>query len=397
MTAICPAGGPSAAKAGFGAAVVASTAALAAKFANTASWLSAFIAAYLATIDYDLVSFCTTDPPATPTLTAADFVALTSILDPVARTQAQLKIQQWIGSFLWYDFCECTGGGTPSPPSIPGPPSGLPTVDPPSVFLPPTVQPCRVVNGGPLTVSTGPGTFFLAGVDWPFVDATSFRFTLTNAVGASPGVPVTWDLLFDDEIGGATLRTIHLAPATPGVSTGTTYIQPGSRECIPKITVGVGTGTTVCTWKLEVFCNGNAPGAPVAPCCPPDPALAGQIDQILKLVTLIQRQAAPFGYVPGAVHAGLTGHGSFAVSGILGVKLELTTTNLSGGLRDGSPQELFDQGFVTLGTADGYEHSRRIDHVGELVLPIAAGAFTTVGYTLEVGVVATITELLREP
>jgi hypothetical protein len=79
------------------------------------------------------------------------------------------------------------------------------------------------------------------------------------------------------------------------------------------------------------------------------------------------------------------------------VKVELTSTNLSGGLRDGSPQELFDQGFITLGTADGYEHSRRLEHQEQLVLPIAAGAFTSVGYSLEVGVIATITELRREP
>jgi hypothetical protein len=144
------------------------------------------------------------------------------------------------------------------------------------------------------------------------------------------------------------------------------------------------------------YCGGARPG-PLQPCCPPDAALSGRIDQILQLVTLVQRQIAPFGYVPGAAHPGLTGHGSFAVQGIIGVKIHLSATNLSGGLRDGSPQELFDQGFITLGTADGFEHSVRVDHQDQLVLPIAAGAFTVVGYSLEVGVTATITELRREP
>jgi len=45
----------------------------------------------------------------------------------------------------------------------------------------------------------------------------------------------------------------------------------------------------------------------------------------MAMVTLIQRQAAPFGYVPGAIHAGLTGTGVIAIQGLIGCKVDITT------------------------------------------------------------------------
>jgi len=160
-------------------------------------------------------------------------------------------------------------------------------------------------------------------------------------------------------------------------------------------TTGTG-GSKVDGSTIEAFCGGAAPGGTQQPCCPPDAATQAQLDQILQLVTIIQRQAAPFAYVYGANHTALSGHGSFAVSALIGVSVDVTTLPASYGQRDGSPVELFDIGYVTLGTADGYETSRRIDHDGALVLPPAAGAFTSVGYTLSPGVVVSIRELVRE-
>lgn len=134
----------------------------------------------------------------------------------------------------------------------------------------------------------------------------------------------------------------------------------------------------------------------LTPCCPPDPLVTSLLEQILGLVTITQRQAAPFSYVYGANHAALSGTGSFAVSGLLGLSVDVTTLPDSYGRSFGTPDELFGVGAVTLGTADGYEIVRRVDHDGALVLPAAAGAFTTVGYTLAPGVVVAIRELVRE-
>jgi hypothetical protein len=117
----------------------------------------------------------------------------------------------------------------------------------------------------------------------------------------------------------------------------------------------------------------------------------------MAMVTLIQRQIVPFAYVTGTSHAGLTGTGSFGISGLLGVKVALTSDPTSLGVRAGTPAELFDRGFVTLGTPDGYPSDYRLEHNPTIILPPRCSAFTTLGYTLHPGVTATITELVREP
>jgi hypothetical protein len=114
------------------------------------------------------------------------------------------------------------------------------------------------------------------------------------------------------------------------------------------------------------------------------------------MVTLLQRQAAPFAYVSGPVHSGLTGTGSFAVQGILG--LHASASGLSGiGLRVGTPDVRLEIGRLNLGTSDAYSDRVQLVLGDQVVFPAAAGLFTVVGYTLEPGVTLTVTELLREP
>jgi hypothetical protein len=115
------------------------------------------------------------------------------------------------------------------------------------------------------------------------------------------------------------------------------------------------------------------------------------------MVTLIQRQAAPFAYVYGTNHTALSGSGALDVSGLIGCSVDVTTLPNSYGRAGGVPEELFGLGFVTLGTIDGYETSRHIDHDGTLFLPPGAGAYTKIGYSLSPGVVVSIRELVREP
>jgi hypothetical protein len=158
------------------------------------------------------------------------------------------------------------------------------------------------------------------------------------------------------------------------------------------------TSTDTYNFTLDLYCAPAAPtGLAGAPCCPPDPTLAAQLAQILGMVTLIQRQSVPFGYVPGAVHAGLSGTGSIAIAGILGAKMDITTLPASLGSSFTSPAEHFDVGFITWATPDGYPTSDRIEHQPTLSFPLRAGLYTELFYDLHPGVVVTITELLREP
>jgi hypothetical protein len=124
--------------------------------------------------------------------------------------------------------------------------------------------------------------------------------------------------------------------------------------------------------------------------------MVGALQQILGIVTLLQRQIAPFAYIASTVHAGLTGSGSFAIQGLLGVKLALTSIPAGIGNIAGTPQEFFDVGFVTFGSPDGYDHSVRIEHNPQITLPPRCSAFTTFGYSLPPGVVVDVTELIRE-
>lgn len=115
------------------------------------------------------------------------------------------------------------------------------------------------------------------------------------------------------------------------------------------------------------------------------------------MVTLIQRQSVPFAYVPSTAHVGLSGAGTLAISGLLGAKIAVTTLPSALGRQSTTPEEIFDAGFITFGTPDGYPSSFRLEHNPQLILPARCSAFTQLAYDLHPGVVITITELRREP
>jgi hypothetical protein len=230
-----------------------------------------------------------------------------------------------------------------------------------------------------------------------FVYPTGLTVTGTvSAAGAGPHPSVSVYIEWRD-VSNALLATEFLFTVASGAAASafTTRKSP-TNGGFSIITVN-SSSTDNIQVHYDYYGDNCVPGGFLSPCCPPDPVSQSTLDAILQVVTLIQRQAAPFSYVVGTNHTALTGHGSFAVSGLIGVSVDVTTLPTSYGTRDGSPVELFDVGFVTLGTADGYEMSRRIDHDGALVLPPGAGVYTAVGYTLAPGVVVAIRELVREP
>jgi hypothetical protein len=157
------------------------------------------------------------------------------------------------------------------------------------------------------------------------------------------------------------------------------------------------------TWNTQggIFAALNFLGvtnrSATVPCCPPDVTAQEYLDAILRMVTLIQRQAVPFAYVSGAAHTGLSGSGTINISGLLGVAATVTTLPASYGRRGTAPTEVFDLGFLTFGTPDGYPQSYRLDKADFVALPSRCGAYTTLSYDLAPGVVATLTELVREP
>lgn len=360
----------------------------------------------------DVSAFCVADPPNIGSLpTKEQFFALL-VGGPIADVLiVQQYMQDLTKNYLWRQLCKCTSGSTPAV-TNPTDPGNLPVKNPSGYVGPPASVPCGDSGvQGPFSITNTSKLYtnlsitsqfttyprFSGAPAAPWQNATSYVARVSNVYG---GAGTTASII-------ATPATTHNAGASYNEGPEYTIPSGGSVDIpwtfpfgdtlvgISYRLAGAATGTNL---QVEYFLYcGVGPGGVAVPCCTPGPDLTGLVTQLLQAVTLIQRQAAPFGYVYGANHSGLTGHGSFAVSDLVGVSIDVTTLPSSYGQRDGTPVELFDLGFVSLGTADGYETSRRIDHDGLLVLPTAAGVFTTVGYTLSPGVEVSIRELVREP
>ncbi len=309
------------------------------------------------------------------------------------------KMKDLILNAIWQDTCTCTSG-TLVPLTPPTPPSGTPITQ----FQTTTYGQSTVCRDSIDSFATSSGTFAYS--TWTFITGrpaglSGFRIIIHQGTpSGGQTTPITWKFQQRNTSSGALLLE---TPLPLGFDTQIT---------VPIAVTGTGTGvsvndvqvigtstydsTTHTTFEIQGLCGPLITGPGPTPCCPPDPLLSAQIDQILKTVTLIQRQAVPFAYIGGTVHSGLTGSGVLAVSGLIGAKITITTDPTNLGVEGSSPAILFDRGFITWGTADGYPQSERLERTNQLSLPARASAFTDLAYDLHPGVTVTITELLRE-
>jgi hypothetical protein len=339
-----------------------------------------------------LATFCATDPPAIPTFTSAETNAILKLQFGSDFDSGISKFRDLLLNLIWYDTCKCDVG-SPTPFVPPSPPTGTPIVQNPVGQV---GAPCS--TGGstrPLVAGNNPFIGFLDGTG---KQVTSTFITFTNTTTTAPGVTVTVGIQKEQPSAPLSPSTITSYTIAPGATiTQNLPFDPA----LPVIAVSVNsvTGTGACSfaWTGQMFCNGQVPGVSASPCCPPDPSTQSYLDLILQTVTLIQRQNVPFAYVLSTVHSGLSGAGSISISGLLGCKVQLTSLPSNIGQAGTSPAELFEVGFVTFGTPDGYPSSYRIEHNPEVILPVRCSAFTTLAFDFSPGVVATITEILREP
>jgi hypothetical protein len=125
-------------------------------------------------------------------------------------------------------------------------------------------------------------------------------------------------------------------------------------------------------------------------------SIAGQIGVLRSDVSLIQRQHVPFAYVPGTLHTGLSGSGTFTVQGILGLAVDSTAKPAYLSSDMAPVASWFKLGEISWGTADGWTARRVVTHDPHLFLEIGADV-TTCAYLFEPGVTANIRELIREP
>ena len=367
----------------------------------------------------DVPTFCSTDPPLVPALpSASDFLSFITGGNIASFINVNQFLQDITQTYIWYQICHCTVGSPSSytPPSNPG---NLPAVNPPTLVTPPGCAPCFSITSPVLTmthVHAGPPTGYS---DPPFPPYTAgvgpsmlfppnpsyleFVLTVTPAGVTHDNYEVVLDLQDPQGTFGSFIVTPSGGYSSGTHSAASSNTWPGGARPygwnvieIRDFSTGV-QGSDQVQLTANVYCNGCKPGAAQVACCPPDPQMMGLLTQLATAVTLIQRQLAPFGYIASTVHSGLTGNGSFSVSDLLGMKASITAGSSLIGTTSGTPPELFDAGFISFGTSDGYSKSFRIDHNPTLMFPEDCGLYTLIGYTIPVGLTVSLTELVREP
>lgn len=398
MTAICG-GGTSSAQSGYGEALYMVPSMVAALLNNIPTLWAVPLAGFIGAVTYELSSFCATDPPAVPTFTASDVVDLLNPYRPAEFLDAQQKFQDLVGAYAWYQVCKCDTVSTPAPPTAPAAPTGMPSINPPSVAPGyPTGQACQLTNYS-LDI---PGDNTNHQLGWVDLPSGATYITYDGAFTDMPSSPTP-----------DTSATIQFRDSSGGIYGGYTVGYTGALHnqhhqegaLLPQYVQfqvsyfgGTGQPTRHIDVSVGIYC-GTTPGSTGGPYptpCPTDPFVLGLLQQILALTTIIQRQAVPFSYIFGTAHSGLSGEGHIDVQGLLGVKVQLDTYGTGVGVESGDPDEFFEAGWITWGNADGSTKREWITHSPFVSLPSVAGQYTRLGYTLGQGVTATITELVRE-
>lgn len=391
MTAICG-GGTSGPKTGVAAVVDYSSGLIASILASRGlNWLIPVIP--LAGLPpLILSSFCAADPPAIPTFTSAETNALIQLTFGADFDSGLSKLGDLILHSIWYDACQCTSGSLTTFPTV-TPPAGTPIT---VVANTPVAAPCQTQVTTD-TIVAGSNASHVLTPSVAGLTPTGVQL-IADGVVADATQNETHQLVGLNQAGGTVfLQSLSVTQASPGPKTGFWLLPPGIVSLTLALnSAGITGHSYVFTDTVNVFCGGQRPGVTQQPCCPPDVASQATLDAILKMVTLIQRQAVPFAYIPSTTHATLSGAGSFAISGLIGAAVHVTTLPTQIGREGTSPTEYFDMGFITFGTPDGYPSSYRLERESQVMLPTRCGAYTTIAYDLHPGVVATITELVRE-
>lgn len=304
----------------------------------------------------------------------------------------QLACRKWIEYSIFYENSQCNA---PAPSSYPY-----------------TTCQQSTWNRGPLYDVTG-----FNRVDWTYSFSTwgaqGWEFYITAMDASLNGLimPDGHNYWFSDGGADSALRTrTRNSTNDPG------WFAPNIKYLYFLWRSLYGAAPTTCgTAALNIYTGAPQPPPsitmPTYPNIPPYVVQTGcSTDDVCRLVQMVlnkldalydpikatQRVAAPYGYVAGSVHAGLTGKGSFAVSGLLGLAVNVTAIPPGVGLEDGQVVTYFSLGRLALGTTDGNQRDRIISHQHQLFLDCPPSA-TSVAYSLRPGVVATITELKPEP
>jgi hypothetical protein len=396
VTVLCG-GGPSAAKPGTPAAMflvgeIATQLAIS-RLGLAPTWASLIGFAAGQTITAD--SLCAGDPPDFPTITPDDALALVTF-DPIGSFQALSKLADILLRAAWFEFCQCSSVTTPGPGSAPAYPTGVTVVNP-TQPIPGTPCATQTQTSG---MGAGAGFSWFGPITLPSgASVMQFDCDYTkNSFSPDRNSNIVWDISYTNSAGSIILggdNFFTYSVANDDLQTFTGPIPAGA----VRFNVGVNPGGSGwsggCVTHFREYCNG---ASPTGSGC--DDSSIAAILQLLNYVRsqvdLIQRQNVPFAYLSSAAHTGLTGEGEISIQGLLGVRVLLTSLGGGVGAEAGDPDVLFDAGWINWGNASGFSNRVFIGCSPMVSLPRSAGQYTRLGYSLGVGVTATITELVRE-
>jgi len=343
----------------------------------------------------DVATFCSVDPPSpSPVPTSDQFYNMVTGYPWADVDFVNNWLQRVTQYFLWFSLCECASVTTPTPtnPTLPT----MPAINPTDIVSRPLIQPCdtqptfiyhasNVSSGG-----VGPPSPTYSGQNVTLM-RVFYSVNATTAPGYAFSFSVNW------HIGTTTIATSGPFAVAVGSSGHFDMAVPAAWDnAITVWTRGAGSGNSDLNVSAELYCDNGIPGGSAQPCCPPDPLLTGKLQAILDLVTLIQRQNAPFAYIAGPLHSGLSGDGVVDVEGIIGLLANSSVPD-SATLIAGTPEVRLPIGRLNLATDDGYTDRWELVTDSQLILPRFGGLFTHVGYSLAPGVTLALTELRREP
>jgi hypothetical protein len=431
MTVLCG-GGSSEPQAGVDGAIAIGTGAVeafltAAGFGAFAPLISGFVAASAV---IDAASYCGTDPPADPGVTAGDLADAINFASPEISIPAQAKFVTWFLSQYWSSICQCNSGTVPVLPapsnpggatSSPGLPSGTSsaicwsgayssggsevhdTGSTSAVWVD-----MNDLLPGDATVTISPTALFST---LPFdqaklLPATVVDMTLT-ATGYGdygPGIPEIYIWWFNSS--GTPLTGPFELPLT---NTTATHVQikasvpAGAYSWIAFGYIGCSPnppGTYTMSVSFTYECG--AGNTPQSACCMPGPASDSSNQQILGLLNAIYTAitslpTAPASYATATVHSGLSGDGTITFSDDAIALLATITTDMPAyGQSDGEPPFLFGRGYIVPFTSLGPVRDRTRLAYGTQVfsLPLLS---ESVGYSFPAGLVVSLTELVAGP
>jgi hypothetical protein len=403
--------------------------------AQLASFLSGKVALWaalasgaLGVMTFETAQFCSSDPPAQPTITADEYNALLQLGPPDLFQSALSKLRDLVLIAMWYELCACSSGATPAPPTnLYTPPAGVGVQD---YTTTPCASPRIRADFQPnwqtyddatnVTRQLFPNLVYTRSVastpqypsqevavlpsEWDSVD--TFLQLVSGSAPANFGYGITLQTYGADKIAGLVLLGASVDSTTTSLRHPSVGSQPVNHSTMRYFAANKNSGPNataggVIDYSLNVHCTG-AGAAAIS--CGADPVLMALINQLLELcqrtredVTLIQRYALPFAYVRGPSISGLTGTGSMALGRSVGLLIDVLGFPAANKQMLGEPPYIFDLGWVSALTPDGLVDEIRLTREHTTWLSKLIPSADLVGWGLRDSVQIRITELHAEP